>query len=163
MLAHALVALHNVRFGGALSCERAATLALFHDVPEVLTGDLPTPVKYYNANLRQAYGQVEQSACARLLQMLPDQLRSVYAPLLSQNSAEDAPLLPYVKAADKLSALVKCMEERKAGNCEFACAEASVRTALQAMQLPAVNCFLAECLPAYEEPLDQLTMDDYGK
>ncbi|MDR0532052.1 MAG: 5'-deoxynucleotidase [Oscillospiraceae bacterium] len=157
ILAHALTVLHNTRCGGKLSPERAATLALFHDAPEVLTGDLPTPVKYHSEQLRAAYQQVEDSACARLLGMLPEDLRGAYAPLLSHRGGGDALLLRYVKAADKLSALIKCMEERKAGNLEFCCAEAAARRALEEMRLPAVEYFLAEFLPAYEQPLDQLT------
>jgi len=157
ILAHALVTLRNTRFGAedkpALSAERAATLALLHDVPEVLTGDLPTPVKYHSAHLRAAYKQVEESACASLLGLLPDDLRGAYAPLLSPGK-DEAALWRYVKAADKLSALIKCMEERKAGNCEFIRAEASLRDILRDLRMPEVDCFMEEFLPAYEEPLD---------
>jgi 5'-deoxynucleotidase len=153
ILAHALVTIHNARFGGDLSAERAATLALLHDVPEVLTGDLPTPVKYHSEHLRAAYRKVEESACASLLALLPEDLRDVYAPLLSPETGE-AELWKYVKAADKLSALIKCMEERKAGNCEFKCAEGSLTKMLWAMHMPEVDCFMAEFLPAYERPLD---------
>jgi len=166
ILAHALVTLHNTRFAdsspgisGEISAERAATLAVFHDAPEVLTGDLPTPVKYHNERLRAAYQQVEEGACARLLGMLPADLREAYQPLLCPQD-EDAAVLRYVKAADKLSALIKCIEERKAGNMEFIRAEASIRSALEVMRLPAVDCFLAEFLPSYERPLDELTMED---
>jgi len=167
ILAHALVTLQNARFGGelstegALSAQRAAALAIFHDAPEILTGDLPTPVKYYNEDLRAAYRQVEQSAGARLLAMLPDDLRAAYQPLLSPDEA-DAELLRYVKAADKLSALIKCIEERKAGNLEFIRAEFNIRTVLRNMQMPAVDCFMKEFLPSYDQPLDQLTMGDQG-
>jgi 5'-deoxynucleotidase len=153
VLAHALVTLHNVRFGGALSAERAATLALFHDVPEVLTGDLPTPVKYHSATVRQAYGAVEESACATLLQLLPPDLRPSYASLL-QPQPEEAALWKYVKAADKLSALIKCMEEQRAGSGEFRQAKTATLAALRRLGMPEVECFLAEFLPAYEEPLD---------
>jgi 5'-deoxynucleotidase len=154
MLAHALVTLHNTRFGGDLSPERAATLALFHDAPEVLTGDLPTPVKYHDEGLRAAYGRAEESACAALLRRLPEDLRGAYSPLLCPRQETDLALLPYVKAADKLSALVKCIEERKAGNREFARAESSIREILVHMRMPAIDCFLEEFLPVYEEPLD---------
>ena len=164
ILAHALVTLHNTRFAEispeiTLSAERATTLAIFHDAPEVLTGDLPTPVKYHNERLRAAYQQVEEGACTRLLGMLPADLREAYQPLLCPQ-AEDAEALRYVKAADKLSALIKCIEERKAGNMEFVRAEASIRSALEAMCLPAVDCFLAEFLPSYERPLDELTKEN---
>jgi 5'-deoxynucleotidase len=157
ILTHALVSLHNARFLGEgeapLSAERAATLALLHDVPEVLTGDLPTPVKYHSEHLRAAYRQVEKNACASLLSLLPEDLRGAYAPLLSPGEGE-ARLWGYVKAADKLSALIKCMEERKAGNCEFIRAEASVHNTLRGLHMPEVDCFVAEFLPAYEQPLD---------
>jgi len=162
ILAHALVTLHNTRFANfspEISAERAATLAIFHDAPEVLTGDLPTPVKYHNERLRAAYQQMEEGACARLLNMLPADLQAAYQPLLCAGD-EDAAVLRYVKAADKLSALIKCIEERKAGNMEFIRAESSIRSALEAMRLPAVDCFLAEFLPSYERPLDELTMED---
>lgn len=155
ILTHALVTLHNARFGAGepLSAERAATLALFHDVPEVLTGDLPTPVKYHTLRTREAYGAVEESACAALLRLLPEDLRETYAPLLRPRE-DEAALWRFVKAADKLSALIKCMEEQKAGNGEFRKAREASFSALRAMALPEVDCFLAEFLPAYEEPLD---------
>jgi len=157
ILAHALVTLHNTRFleegASPLPAERAATLALLHDVPEVLTGDLPTPVKYHSEHLRTAYKQVEASACATLLGLLPGDLRDVYAPLLSPET-DEIDLWRYVKAADKLSALIKCMEERKAGNREFLRAEKSLREILKGLCMPALDCFMAEFLPAYEEPLD---------
>lgn len=153
MLAHALVVLHNTRFGGKLSPERAATLALFHDLSEVLTGDMPTPVKYHNPAVRQAYQQVEHAACGTLLGLLPDELRPSYRALLCPGD-EDAAYLPFIKAADKLSALIKCVEEQKTGNCEFSAAHMATLAKLKAMAMPEVNCFLAECLPAYGEPLD---------
>ncbi|MDR2524813.1 MAG: 5'-deoxynucleotidase [Oscillospiraceae bacterium] len=153
LLCHALVVLQNKRFGGELNAERAALLALFHDAPEVLTGDLPTPVKYHSAALRASYGAAEASACKALLQLLPPDLRSAYAPLLEPQE-EDAPLWRFVKAADKISALAKCIEERKAGNGEFRAAERATLAALKAMQMPAADCFVREFLPAYEQPID---------
>ena len=157
LLAHALATLHNVRFlepgDTPISAERVAALALLHDVPEVLTGDLPTPVKYHSEHLRAAYRQVEKSACATLLGLLPDDLREPYSALLVP-AEDELHLWRYVKAADKLSALIKCMEERKAGNCEFTRAEESIRKTLQALRMPEVDCFMHEFLPAYEQPLD---------
>jgi len=151
VLAHCLVVLHNTRFGGNLSPERAATLAVFHDMPEVLTGDMPTPVKYHNKQVRDAYFQVEQHACASLLALLPQDLQPTYANLL--NPGKDA-YAPFIKAADKLSALIKCIEEQKAGNCEFSAAYEVTLRKLKDMRMPEVDCFLTEFLPAYREPLD---------
>ena len=151
VLAHCLVTLHNTRFGGNLSPERAATLALFHDMPEVLTGDMPTPVKYHSPQVREAYEQVEAAASTTLLSMLPADLRESYASLL--NPGEDD-YTPFLKAADKLSALIKCIEEQKAGNCEFSTAYDTTLHKLLNMRMPEVDCFLAEFLPTYREPLD---------
>ena len=155
VLAHCLVTLRNTRFaaGEPLSAERVATLALFHDMPEVLTGDMPTPVKYHNPQVRDAYRQVEESACASLLSLLPGDLREAYAPLLTPTEA-DAPLLPYLKAADKLSALIKCIEEQKAGSREFEAAYEATYRKLRRMDMPEVDCFLLEFLPAFRQPLD---------
>ncbi|MDR2753122.1 MAG: 5'-deoxynucleotidase [Oscillospiraceae bacterium] len=153
VLAHCLVLLHNTRFGGSLQAERAVNLALFHDVPEVLTGDMPTPVKYHSSEVREAYQKVEESACASLLAILPDDLRGAYASLLVPQEGE-RDLWKFVKAADKLSALIKCIEEQKAGNTEFRRAYVATLQSLQKMNLPEVECFIAEFLPAFEQPLD---------
>ena len=155
VLAHALALLHNRRYGGHADPGRCALLALYHDAPEILTGDLPTPVKYDNPAIRDAYRQVESVATDRLLSMLPADLREDYAPLLreSEGTEEERRL---VKAADKLSALIKCVEELKQGNREFARARAATEQAVRAMKLPAADCFLDEFLPAYELTLDEL-------
>lgn len=155
LLAHALAMLRNTRFGGQVHAERAAALALFHDVTEIITGDLPTPVKYYSPDIREAYGQVEHMAQKRLLSLLPEDLREPYASLIHQNDPEDQELLTLVKAADKLSALIKCVEERGMGNKEFAKAEQTLRQALAEMKLPEVDCFLKEFLPSYQLTLDE--------
>jgi 5'-deoxynucleotidase len=153
VIAHCLVTIHNTRFLGTLSAERAATLALFHDMPEVLTGDLPTPVKYHSSEVREAYQKVEESACRSLLRLLPEDLRETYTSLLVPQEGESA-LWKFVKAADKLSALIKCIEEQKAGNTEFRQAYIATLQALQKMNLPEVGCFITEFLPAFEQPLD---------
>ncbi len=155
VLAHSLALLHNRRYGGHADPGRCALLALYHDAPEILTGDLPTPVKYDNPAIRDAYRQVESVATDRLLSMLPADLREDYAPLLreSEGTEEERRL---VKAADKLSALIKCVEELKQGNREFARARAATEQAVRAMKLPAADCFLDEFLPAYELTLDEL-------
>ncbi|MBR6793231.1 MAG: 5'-deoxynucleotidase [Clostridia bacterium] len=153
VLAHALATLGNVRLGKAYSADRAAVLGLFHDAHEILTGDMPTPVKYQNFTIETAFKDVEKAANDTLVSMLPEDLQKIYEPLLQE---EDAELKPLVKAADKLSALIKCMEERKTGNQEFRIAEQSTREALEKMQLQEVNIFLEEFLPAIELTLDEM-------
>lgn len=157
VLAHALAVLTNRRFGGQVDAGRCALLALYHDAPEILTGDLPTPVKYYNPAIREAYRQVETVSEKKLLSMLPEDLREEYAPLLLSGGewAEERRL---VKAADKLAALIKCVEELEQGNREFEQARKSTEEAIRAMALPAADCFLEEFLPSY-----RLTLDEQGK
>ena len=155
IIAHALAVIGNVRFGKHLEPERVALLALFHDTPEILTGDMPTPVKYYNPQLREAYGEVERTAGERMLAMLPEDMKDSYRSLLIQD--DHSPEHRLVKAADKLSALIKCIEERKAGNMEFSCAERATEQSLRDMQLPEADVFLAEFIPAYS-----LTLDEQG-
>ncbi len=133
--------------------DRCAVAALYHDASEILTGDLPTPIKYYNPQIKDAYKQVEQVAGERLLDLLPPALRQSYAPLIQES--EEA-LKPIVKAADKLSAYIKCIEEQKAGNTEFDSAAKQTLQALQAMKLPELDWFIANCLEPYSLNLDQL-------
>ena len=155
ILAHALAVLRNRRFGGNVNPEKAALLAIFHDAPEILTGDLPTPIKYYNPTIRTAYQEVERMAEDRLLAYLPDDLRPDYKALLHQETAENEELLSLVKAADKLSALIKCVEERAMGNAEFLRAEQTIRTAIAELHLPEADCFVEEFLPSYSLTLDE--------
>lgn len=159
VLAHALALLRSRRFGGDCDPERAAVLGLFHDAPEILTGDLPTPVKYHSPEIRAAYGEVEALAADRLLSMLPEALRADYAPLLKADDPRDRELLALVKAADKLSALIKCIEERKTGNREFLAAEKTLRRAVEELHLPEADAFLEEFLPSFERSLDEYTDD----
>ncbi|MBO7252661.1 MAG: 5'-deoxynucleotidase [Oscillospiraceae bacterium] len=133
--------------------DRCAVAALYHDASEILTGDLPTPIKYYNPEIKEAYKQVEQIAGNRLLDMLPKQLRESYAALVLE---EDTELLPFIKAADKLSAHIKCLEEQKAGNTEFDTAARQTWDALKQMQRPELDWFLEHCLAAFTLNLDQL-------
>lgn len=156
MLAHALAVIERDVFGGCADPARAAELALYHDATEVLTGDLPTPVKYHHAALRTEYAAVEREAADRLLAALPEAMRPAYAPLLR----EEGPERELVKAADKLSAWIKCIEERQMGNCDFARAEKSLRTAVVAMHLRAADYFVAQFLPAYTLTLDEQQADD---
>lgn len=156
VLAHALALLTNRRFGGQVDPGRCVLYALYHDAPEILTGDLPTPVKYYNPAIRQAYRQVETVSEEKLLSMLPEDLRDDYRPLLCGEGTPEEKRL--VKAADKLAALIKCVEELEQGNREFVQARRSTEEALRAMRIPAVDCFIDEFLPAY-----RLTLDEQGE
>ena len=155
MIAHALCTLGNVRYGRHLNGERAALMAIYHDASEIITGDMPTPVKYYSAEIRDAYKHVEQIADEQLLEQLPEDLREVYAPVLKM---QDEELVPYVKAADKLSAYIKCIEEAQAGNTEFRSAAESTRKILEelAEAMPEIRDFMTEFLPSYGSTLDEL-------
>lgn len=152
LYAHALGLIRREIFHRDCDAERLAVLALYHDASEILTGDLPTPIKYHDPAIRSAYKEVERRADEQLLNMLPEKLREAYRPALSP-AGDEARLL---KAADKLSALVKCMEERKAGNREFLSAERQTREYLTAMELPEVDWFMVHALPAFEKNLDEL-------
>ncbi len=153
VLAHGLALIRRDILGLDADPERCATAALFHDASEILTGDLPTPIKYYNPDIKTAYKQVERVSGDKLLAMLPEELRESYAPLIHE---EDASVHSIVKAADKLSAHIKCIEELKAGNQEFESAAAQTRRALEEMDLPELNWFLEHCLPAFAKNLDEL-------
>ena len=153
--AHALGLIRREVFRKPCDAERLAVLALYHDASETLTGDLPTPVKYYDRRIRTAYKDVERRAEEKLLTLLPEELRAAYGPVLSP-AEEDAELWQLVKAADKLSALTKCIAERKAGNREFLSAEAAARAAIEKMALPEAGWFLDHCVAAYELNLDEL-------
>ncbi len=153
ILAHALAVIGTLRCQRTYSPDRAAVLGLFHDAHEILTGDMPTPVKYQNPQIETAFKGVEEAANQSLLSMLPTDMAEVYSPLLRE---QDETLRPLVKAADKLSALIKCIEERKAGNTEFEIAEQSVRALLEKSELPEVRIFMEEYLPAFERTLDEM-------
>ena len=153
VIAHALALITNRHYGGRVDANRCVMLAVYHDVPEILTGDMPTPVKYYNPAIREAYNQVEISACEKLLGTLPDDLKAEYESLISPRD-ESSEEMRLVKAADKLSALIKCIEETSQGNREFISARRATEQALRAMDVPAVNEFMQLYIPAYELPLD---------
>ena len=154
VLAHALALIRRDVLGlEGPEPDRCAVAALYHDASEILTGDLPTPIKYYNPEIKSAYKQVERIAGQRLLEMLPEALRPAYKPLILE---EDETVESIVKAADKLSAYIKCIEEQKAGNTEFASAAEQTLAALQELKLPELEWFLAESLPAFKLNLDQL-------
>ncbi|MCR5450787.1 MAG: 5'-deoxynucleotidase [Solobacterium sp.] len=159
MIAHALCMIGNVRYGRHLNGERAAVIALYHDASEIITGDLPTPVKYYSEEIRDAYKNVESLAEDQLLEELPDDLKGIYRSILkADTSEEDRVLRRYVKAADKLSALIKCIEEESAGNTEFKTAKISTEESLKEMipEIPEIGDFITEFLSSYGSTLDEL-------
>ena len=153
VLAHALAVIQNEKFGGQVDPGAVAVAALYHDASEILTGDMPTPIKYDNPAIRTAYKDVEAVAEGKLLRMLPPELRDAYAPVLT---AVDPEVERLVKAADKLSAHIKCLEELKAGNAEFRDAAAQTRRALEAFNLPEVRYFMDTFLPSFSLTLDEL-------
>ncbi len=154
VLAHALAVIRRDVFGREADPDRCASVALFHDASEIITGDMPTPVKYLNPDITASYKSVERAAEKKLLCMLPDALRPSYEPILS---CEDASVAELVKAADKLSAYIKCVEEIKAGNGEFRSAEEQIRKILEASPLPEVKYFMEHFIPAFGMTLDELT------
>lgn len=160
MIAHALATLANIRHGASLDADRAALLAIYHDASEIVTGDMPTPVKYHDEAITSAYKAVEGSAAASLLATLPEDMRAVYAEILTPGAEteDDVHLLRLVKAADKISAYVKCVDEDAAGNREFRSAKKTIAESLDAMaaELPEVADFMAEFLPSYGSTLDEL-------
>ena len=154
ILAHALGLIRRDILGLAgPDPDKCALAALYHDCSEILTGDMPTPIKYYNPDIRQAYKQVEAVAGEKLLSMLPEQLRESYRPLILE---EDKDVAKIVKAADKLSAYIKCIEEQKAGNTEFDFAASQTLSSMEKMELPELTWFIENCLPSYSLNLDQL-------
>ncbi|MBQ6635668.1 MAG: 5'-deoxynucleotidase [Lachnospiraceae bacterium] len=161
-IAHVLCLIGNRRYDRKLNAERAAMLGLYHDATEIITGDMPTPVKYHSSDIRQAYGLVEKAAARKLLDLLPEDLRGSYEEILlpagSDISESEKYLRRLVKAADKLSALIKCIEEENAGNAEFRTAKESIEAMIGdlARELPEVRDFCRDFLPAYGRTLDEL-------
>ena len=154
VLAHALAVIGRDIFGQETDPNAAAAAALFHDAPEIITGDMPPPIKYNNPQLKDAYKQVERSAQDKLLTMLPEALRGTYAPLIRES---DPGARRYVKAADKLAAWLKCREELKVGNQEFRRAEEETRAQLEAMDMAEIRYFMEQFAGAF-----QLALDDLG-
>lgn len=153
VLAHALALIGRDVFHKELEPDKIAVAALFHDAPEIITGDMPTPIKYYNPDIKTAYGQVEAVAQDKLLSMLPSALVPAYEPLIRESGQ---PVRRYVKAADKLSAYIKCVEELKAGNSEFKKAAEQILAALKDMEMEELDWFMEHFLPAFSLTLDEL-------
>ena len=155
-IAHALGIINNEIYGGNINAERLAILGMYHDVTEIITGDMPTPVKYYNPVIRNAYKEVEKVAGKQMLSGLSSEIRDRYESVLTETE-EEKELWKYVKAADKISAYIKCLEERKTGNMDFADAEQTIYKAITDMHMDEVDYFMKEYIPAY-----MLTLDESG-
>ena len=153
ILTHALCTIGNKYFNKNYNIDRAVTLALFHDTSEVYTGDLPTPIKYFSSGMRESYKLIEKNATDTLLSHLPEELRPDYTPLLD---ADADPLYRLVKAADKLAALIKCIEEEKSGNPEFSAAKESTLQSLSDMKMDEADYFIENFLPAFSLTLDEM-------
>lgn len=154
VIAHALGVIRREVFGRECDPNALAAAALFHDAPEIITGDMPTPVKYHSGALTAAYKEVERGAAEKLVSMLPVELRGAYESLISGDMGEENEQL--VKAADRLSAYIKCIEERKAGNLEFLSAERQTLERIRSMGLPEAGYFIEHFIPAFELDLDGL-------
>ncbi len=153
-IAHALGIINNEVFNGSINADRLAILGMYHDVTEIITGDMPTPVKYYNSEIRTAYKKVERAAGQEILTGLPENIRKRYNNLLTESETEKE-LWIYVKAADKLSALIKCIEERKMGNTDFFKAEQSTLDSIKNMGIAEADYFIEHFIPAYSMTLDE--------
>ncbi len=158
IIAHALAVIRNKRFDGNVDPNKIATAAMFHDTSEIITGDMPTPIKYYNGEIKSVYKQIEAIADERLLSLLPEDLREEYAPLY----APDAETVKIIKAADKISALIKCLEELNMGNREFIAAERATRQAIREMHLPEADVFLDEFTESFTLTLDEQNLKENG-
>lgn len=155
IIAHALVIIGNKKFGKTLNAERAAVLAMFHDCSEIITGDLPTPIKYHNTQISSAYKEIESTAVNTLTELLPEFLQDEYSELLSFSNKNDAVYHEIVKAADKISAYIKCVEEKNSGNKEFLKAEESTLKKILEINIPEVEFFVKNILPKYNLTLDE--------
>ena len=153
MIAHAIAIIARDRYGKDVDPEHVLSLAVYHDATEVMTGDLPTPVKYHSDELRGAYHRLEELSADRLLALLPEDLQPAFTPYMKQASGYERTL---VKAADRISACIKCMEEQRAGNREFDYAAENIRESITAIDLPEVKDFLTDFLPAFDMTLDEL-------
>ena len=155
MLAHGLAIISNERCGNHLDVNQIALMGLYHDANEIITGDMPTPVKYFDENIKEAYKRVENVASYTMLNKLPADMRKYYEPLfIPREDMKEA--WKIVKAADKLSALIKCKEELRSGNQEFQTAAETIRSALEGMNMKEVDIFMNDFLPAYDQTLDEL-------
>ncbi len=156
VIAHCLVLIHNKRFKGNADPERTALLAVFHDASEIITGDMPTPIKYFNQDIISAYRGIEDKACDKLIALLPDDFKEDFESILKMNDEKDKELKKFVKAADKFSALIKCIDELRMGNDEFKKAKETIEESIQKMNMPENEVFKNEFLPSFSLSLDEL-------
>lgn len=156
-ISHALVVIANTYFDAALDEGRAVLLAAYHDAPEIMTGDMPTPVKYFDSGIRKAYARVENAVQKKMISSLPEEMQLTYDGLFNIEDDEDIMLCRYVKAADKLSAFIKCVEEEKTGNSDFKDAKESTLKTLLDLKMPEVDFFMKNFLPGYYLTLDEQT------
>ena len=154
IIAHALAVIGNTYFGKELDAEHIAMLGIMHDTTEIITGDLPTPIKYYAPKIRDAYKKVENVAARQLISELPEEMQNAYEDILIEN---DDINWKYVKAADKMSAYIKCIEERNTGNTDFAKPEETIKKALDEMNMEEIEKFIEMFLPAYTKTLDEIS------
>jgi len=152
ILAHALASIDKLKFNMDVNPEKAAIYAIFHDAPEIITGDMPTPVKYFNKEIQDSYKIIEENAKDNLLQKLPEYLKNTYSNILS---AENTKEWQYVKAADTLSAYIKCLEELKAGNNEFLSAKITIEKKLQTYKMKSLDIFMQDFIKSYSLTLDE--------
>lgn len=155
MIAHCLVLISNKRFGNAYNAERAVLLSAFHDSTEIITGDMPTPIKYFNPQIKEAYKNIESAAADKLVSMLPEDFKEDYESIIKMNGEEDRALKRFVKAADRFSALIKCIEEMRMGNDEFRKAKEAIESSVHAMNMPECEVFEREFLPSFYLSLDE--------
>lgn len=155
VISHALAVIGNTYFGKNIDESRVALLAAFHDAPEIITGDMPTPVKYYSEEVKEAYARVEEAAVGKMLDALPDEMRPHYEGLMTGNKDGNDILHRYVKAADKISALIKCIEEEQMGNKDFARAKESTIKSIEKMDLEELPFFMEHFMPGYYMTLDE--------
>ena len=154
-IAHALAVINRKRLNGTANPQFVATVAMYHDTSEIITGDMPTPIKYYNSEIKAAYKQIEATAEKQLLDMLPEDFKEEFNDIYNPDELTHR----LVKAADKLSALIKCIEELNMGNREFMVAEKTIRKAIVDMNAPEANIFLEEFIPSFELSLDEQRKD----
>lgn len=154
IIAHALALINNKYFGGDINAERVAVIALYHDATEIITGDLPTPIKYYSPEIKSAYNSIEAVAKEKLVSMLPEKLKNSYIPIINADE-EDKRIYSFVKAADTISAYIKCVEESKTGSGEFDSAKKTILEKINNNPLPEVKVFMEEFMQGFSLNLDE--------